>query len=323
MPEPIENDDTQTDDDGMKDGVPSDVFDIMQRVEDKMNEPEPEDDDLGSDDDTIVNDGVDDGALADGEGDEPTDESGLEVIGWDAETIEKIKEINPDLLDDIKGLMEKTTIEDPSEDDEVVEEPEPLGKVDIGDGLTEEQLTTLKEKDPAMAAIIAGLNTQVGQLSESLNSVAEAEAERTKQAENRVRIINFKSANSKMDELETDYPVMGAYDKLPSSTDGTLDARNRSVKERTKLWQRANALHDAGVTASFDEAIDEAITWYRGKNAENLATRKIAKELKGRAKQITARPTQNKTKKKQYAPGSEAHKLSVMDGAFKNAGLEQ
>jgi hypothetical protein len=49
--------------------------------------------------------------------------------------------------------------------------------------------------------------------------------------------------------------------------------------------------------------------------------RKVSKELRGRAKKITNRPTSKKTQKKQPTPGTDAYKISVVRDAFKQAGV--
>jgi len=301
-------------------GIPQDVADVIRGVNKELRDIPTDDvvdDDINAVDDTVG--GNDSTAVDD---DTVDDEVDLSVLGYNAETIEKLREISPEILKDIKGLISATDLNDDTSE-EVVEEtvqPDKTEKV-TASGLTEEQLTALEAENPQMAAVIKTLNTQVGQLSNSLNTVAEQEQNRNRQAAEQQHVSNFRSANKKLDEVSGDFPILGEYDKLPHR-DNKPDMRNPSVKHRAGIWDYAVKLHEGGVTATFDEAMDDSIARYKAKNADNLALRKVSKELRGRAKKITNRPTSKKTKEKEHAPGSDAHKISVVRKAYKAAGVE-
>ena len=311
--------DTSTETPVMADtGIPQSVADVIRGVHADLQDDNPDDydDDTNTNDDTVGD--VDD--TVDTDVDEVDDEVDLSVLGYDAETIEKLKEINPEILKDIKGLISATDIDDDSE--ELVEEGAQLDSTEqvTTSGLTEEQLAVLDKENPQMAAVIRTLNSQVGVLTNSLNTVAEADKARGLEAAQRQHISNFRSANKKLDDISKDFPILGEYGKLPQR-DNKPDMRNRSVKERAGIWDYATKLNDAGVVGSFDEALDNSIALYKAKNAENLAMRKVSKELRGRSKKITNRPTSHKTKKKEPKPGTDAHKISVVREAFKEAGV--
>jgi hypothetical protein len=123
-----------------------------------------------------------------------------------------------------------------------------------------------------------------------------------------------------LDEISEDFPILGQYKKLPQR-DNKPDMRNSAVKQRAGIWDYAVKLHEGGVAATFEDAMDDSIALYKAKNAKNFAMREVSKELRGKAKKFTNRPTSKKTKKKEPTPGTDQHKISVVRDAMKNAGV--
>jgi hypothetical protein len=303
----------------LKDGIPADLSD---KYDDYFKADDTDIDD-GSDDDITPQD-IDGDDLDDNTDDTVTevdeDDYDFSVLGWDEDTIEKIKEINPALLEDLRGLIDaprKEVDEDAEASDQVT------GDI-TSDKVTvdEETLKTLREKDPAMAGVLESLMTQVNSMSDTIVSVRAEEQRRQKESFEREAVSNFRLINSRMDELAEDFPLLGSYDKLPKNADGIPDERNRSVKERAKLWEKANALYGTGAYLTFKDAVDDSLLLYEGKHAKDRATREVIKDLNQRKKQFTARPTNKATKKKKTTPGSEAHKIDVITEAYKAAGVE-
>jgi outer membrane murein-binding lipoprotein Lpp len=294
-------------------GIPQDVADVIRGVHSDLQDEEEELIDETNDGD------VDDSVATDD--DEVDDEVDLSVLGYDAEKIKALKEIDPEILKDIKGLISATDLDDEVSEEAVEEE----AKLDTTEnvqttGLTEEQILEIEKDNPQMAAVVRALNSQVSQLSNSLNTVAEAEKARNLEVLQRTHIANFRSANKKLDEISEDFPILGVYEKLPQR-DNKPDMRNPAVKQRAGIWDYAVKLHEGGVAATFEDAMDDSIALYKAKNAKNLAMREVSKELRGKAKKFTNRPTSKKTKKKEPTPGTDAHKISVVRGAMKQAGV--
>lgn len=299
-------------------GIPQDVADVIRNVHAELQEDTDEEE---TEENNTTGDGTgsDDSAAADGT--EVTDEDDFAVLGYDAETIEKLREINPNILKDIKGLISASEIDDTTSE-EVVDDDKKLDSTEqiANGGLTEEQLAGIAKENPQMAEVIKTLNAQVGLLTNSLNTVAEADKTRNQEAAQKQHIANFRSANKKLDEVSEDFPILGTYEKLPQR-DNKPDMRNPAVKERANIWDYATKLFDGGVTDSFEEAMDDSILRYKTKNAKNLAMREVSKELRGKAHKFTNRPTSKKTKKKEHAPGTDAYKTSVVRDAYKQAGV--
>ncbi|MBW1931463.1 MAG: hypothetical protein JRI56_00250 [Deltaproteobacteria bacterium] len=246
-------------------------------------------------------------------GDEETDLV-TDVLGWDKEVVAKLKELDPGLLDDVKNLLEKPADEETSEEDDAGEE--------TSEAIDLDKIKALKEKDSEVGSLVESLAKQVEMLSSSLQAVVSEEQQRREQEERQTLIKNFRYANNKLDELAKDFPVLGSTSKLPKTDDGQYDVRNRAVRERARLWDTAVALQNAGLAETFEDAFEDAIALYKGRNAENLARRKISKELRERATKFTARPSHRKTKEKTPPKGSDEYKEAVIKKAMKAAGID-
>jgi hypothetical protein len=295
----------------MKDGIPADLSD---KYDGYLEEEEIEEDDLDTEEEEEeTSEEVEETA--------EEDDYDFSVLGWDEDTIDKIKEINPSLLEDLRGLIEKPREEEVDEDAEASDQLK--GDADLDKvSLDDETLKSLREKDPAVAGVLESLMSQVNSMSDTLVSVRAEEQKRQTEARNKEAVSNFRLINSRMDELAEDFPLLGSYDKLPKNSDGIPDERNRSVKERAKMWEKANALYSTGAYLTFKDAVDDSLLLYEGKNAKGRATREVIKDLNQRKQKFTARPTNKATKKKKATPGSEAHKINVITEAYRSAGVE-
>ncbi len=326
MPDTDTTPDKNTNDDDLTNGIPTELSKTLDQI---LENKDTSDDNLEDTDvvedkkDDETNDSADDDSTDDDStegGDKNAEDiTGIDVLGYDAEMVQKLNDIDPNIAKDIRALLEREDVNKTSADDSP-SVPEKIEKVEIEGGITEEQLAALEKENPAMAAIVKNLNTTVEKLSTTLNSVTEDEASRTKKAEEKEHYRNFCATNKKLDGLSKDFPVLGTYDKLPLNADGVPDDRNRSVMVRAKIWGEANALHNTGIFGSFKESLEKAVVLYQGKNSENLAMRKVAKELREQEKKMTSRPSKNKTKQKEAKPGSDEFKEKIVSEALKKAG---
>lgn len=332
MPEQTKTNDTSTEDNGMTDGVPSEVSDLIDKInEDNKEEVEYEEVDEETTeedkntDDTVTKDSTDDSTDNDtgDTGDDAVEGTGIVTLGWDAETVQKLNDLDPNIVKDVEALLERGSVEKSSADDDTQTPKKKIKTVETKGQITDEQLEALEKENPALAAIVKSLNSQVEVLSESLNSVAEDEKIRTEEAEKKEHYNNFRITNRKLDELEKDFPIFGTFDKLPMDVNGVPDNRHRSVRERALVWGKTQALHSTGVFGSFEESLESAITLYRGEKGENLAMRKVAKELNSRSKQITSRPNRTKTKLKTPKKGTDAFMEKIVSDAMKAAGVPE
>ncbi len=320
MPEPEKNDDVlgelvntvETDD--TEDSAEDDKEKILKNISETLN---PDTDDVGDSD----NDDADDSDVNTDDSVATDDDSKYIPLGWDKETLDKIREINPKLLDDVKVLIDKSEkIESDSADDDT-DDTKVSSVKDTEFDLS--KLDELRKTDSNAADLLETMISQVKTLTTSLNTVTAEEQERKEKAENEALVKNFRHANSQMDELSKDFPVFGLEKDLPKLSDGAFDSRNGAVRERAVVWNNAVGMYNAGLGETFEDALADALTLYKGKNGENLSMRKVVKDLNKRKKSFTARPTHKQTKKKELAEGTDEYKISIVKEAMKAAGIER
>jgi hypothetical protein len=322
----------------MVDGIPKSVSDAIDKVVD-ANADDDDDQYLDADDDTKgkgdeksaeADDNVldeEDDDTNDGDDDEVNDElddetvESLKVLGYSKEMVQKLNDIDPDIVKDIASLLETGDVQESSEEDSVPAAKK-TEKVEAEGLISDEDMAVLEKDNPAVAKMLKGLSTTVEKLTTSLNTVAEADEVRAQSAKNKEDYENFCDTNKRLDDLAKDHPIFGAYDKLPLNDKGLPDERNRSVKARATVFGQAQALYTTGSFGTFKECLDGAVTLYEGANGEKKALRKVAGELRGRAKQMTTRPNRNKHVKKQPKPGTDAFMEKTISDAFKKAGVE-
>ncbi|KKL60562.1 hypothetical protein LCGC14_2204060, partial [marine sediment metagenome] len=241
--------------------------------------------------------------------------------GWDKETLEKLREINPKLLEDVKVLIDKSEKDESDSADDDTDDTKVSSVEDTEFDLS--KLDELRKTDSNAADLLETMITQVKTLTTSLNTVTAEEQERKEKAENEALVKNFRHANSKLDELSKDFPVFGLEKDLPKTSDGAFDSRSGAVRERAVVWNNAVGMYSAGLGETFEDALADAVTLYKGKNGENLAMREVVKDLNKRKKNFTARPTHKQTKKKEPAEGTDEFKISIVKEAMKAAGIER
>ena len=349
----FEKDKNDKTDDDTTAGIPNDVLNTINKItEDEDYKPEADDDVSEEDkaaakateaeaaaakaaDDDVVDDDVVDDDVVDEDDDvvdedddieEDIDNSPIPVLGYDEEKIKELNAIDPELVKDIRALAEEGSLGEDDDGDDLSEDDDSKHidstvKVDNGDVITEEQMATLEKENPAMAAIVKGLSTKVGQLSSALSSVSEAETEREAKAAQRENFKNFRSTNKRLDELEKDFPAFGTYKDLPKMENGVPNPRNRCVKERSKLWDMAYALDQTGKFETFEDSLDSAVVLYAGKNGKKKAMREVVGDLNSRKKKFTHRPNRNKTKVKGPKPGSDDFKKKIVRDALEGTGV--
>jgi hypothetical protein len=290
-------------------------------ADDTDDEPEGEVDDASDGDDN-----------ADGESDDTSagdiSEDELAVLGWSKEELSRIAEVNPKILDDVRELIKRTS-EKPSDDKEKAAAEST--KVKDGDKedasvkavVTKEELEAVKGK---MGEEAFGILTKLLDHTNSLQAtIGELQAERVAEnetAKEQKLVADFRIANKKMDELAKDFPILSNTNKLPKDADGKLDSRNASVRERAAIWNHAEALLQAHVSNSFEEALEESVNWYRGKNGKNLAMREVVRDLNKNKKRFTPRPTHKHTKPKEVDESTAEGKEKVMNDIFNEIGIE-
>jgi hypothetical protein len=91
-------------------------------------------------------------------------------------------------------------------------------------------------------------------------------------------------------EASKEFPVFGTTDKLVrfpkgSAREGQIVPKGEAFEARDKVWKTAVAFHQLGM--NWNESLDEALVWYKGKNLEKDVRSKVLKDLKNNEKRIS------------------------------------
>ena len=198
-------------------------------------------------------------------------------------------------------LLELTTgIEDEEE-----EEEEPEKKKKKEDKKTDKQVSDEEKK-----------------LLERIEKLEKTLEESTKQRKAQDEQTILETANKAFDEAGKEFEIFGKTEELPrfpaGPHKGELVPTSAAFKARSEVWNKAVAFINLGATVQ--EAMDDAVTWYKGKNLEKDIHRKIVKDLKGHEKKLSAKRTGKETVK-QYEDEDE-RKADVVREAARRAGIK-
>ncbi len=300
MPKPDEEnkDDFQTEDEV----IPADVLKVMEKSgignDDVEPEPEPEPEPESE----PKSEPEPEPEPKDKEGDtEPIPQEQINIarrLGWSDDYIVEVSNNNPEILEDMVTLAGRqiqqpqveTKVEPaPKEKQEVTE----VAKVELDDAALKKMKESYGDEvvNSVILPLMKGLNTTIGELNTLRGNVDGVE--RTNQATQAKK--NFDEANTVFDGLTETFTVFGKTDELPRTTDGKYDANSPAVQARTEIFDVANAFKASGM--SWTDSLKNAVRWYKGEHAEKSLERKIVKDLKGRTKKFSPRPTSKKTTK--------------------------
>jgi hypothetical protein len=212
---------------------------------------------------------------------EDIDEDFAEVakaLGWSDDDIvnfaseytnQQLKELIPTLLPDE---------EEKKEEKEVTSEK----KIDVNDSkIDDEKLRPYVEQIEKI--LEAKYQEKIGELEERLSvfdqdrSVKEAKQYQT-------------TADDFFDRVAKEFPVFGQTKDLKKFPDGQVVPIGDNFEARNSVWQKAIAFHKMG--ADWQESLEDALVWYKGKNLEKDIRSKVLKELKGNEKRLSPKRTE-------------------------------
>jgi len=206
-----------------------------------------------------------------------------------------------ELLAEIRALRDEVSKlkgEKPEDTPELRADPEltPLQ-------LDEQGLAALREKHgEVIDSLVLPLANQLNAAIESINSIKTQQQEAVVAQQQEMEIQQYLWATKEMDKLSEKFPSLGKTDELPVLPDGTPNMADPRNQARANIYERA------------------VVAWYKGQKAEVEVKRQVVKELNGRKKRFTGRPTKKKTKDRKLS--GDALKEKVISDAFKNAGIE-
>ena len=109
----------------------------------------------------------------------------------------------------------------------------------------------------------------------------------------------LKTANDAFDKASAEFPVFGETKDLPVFPAGPMKGRvvpaGPAYKARAEVFEIANALVKAG--RSLDDAMIDAIAWYRGRHGQQQVQRNLIKSLQDKETQLSGMRTGKEVKK--------------------------
>jgi len=225
--------------------------------------------------------------------------------GWDDETIKTFSEelTNEELLELITEL-ESEKAEELDEGSDGNEETKPAEASDKD-----------KDKDKDEDDKVAKLEKKLAELSKKL--------EDTSKKQEKEALTAIQSAIDQMfDEAGKKFEIFGKTEELlkfpAGPRKGQFVPTSPSFKARSDVWERAKAFMSTGETLS--AAMDNALTWYKGKYLEKDIHRSVLKDLKKHERKLSAKRTGKETQK-QYKDEDE-RKADVVREAARRAGVK-
>lgn len=201
----------------------------------------------------------------------------------DAEIVEFASNYNDvELKEMIPFLSDESELEPPVKP-VVTQEgtPKPQPKVDLSQ---EEFVKTLKEEIRK-------------EFQDELNALKEKQKVVDEVTETQRSQVMLHTVNSAFDEVGKQFEVFGQTKDLPVFPAGPKKGQyiptSTQMKARSEVWSKAHAFIQAGV--SVEEAMSDALTWYKGKNLESDVKKGLIKDLKKNETKLSAKRTSKET----------------------------
>lgn len=211
----------------------------------------------------------------------------LEAAKADGWTDEDVAEFAAKYTDEELRELLPSLLEEEEEIEDIAEEPAEQKEVEKDEDL-EKLVSSLEDK------VLEKLMSKLGQKFESLEDFQAEQASRQK-------VNDFETANKILDEASKDFPVFGEFEKMPRFTAGTrkgvLVPTSQEFKARSEVYDEAIYRLQSGRSNSLQDAMDDALAWYRGKHGQKEVERKVVRNLKKQEQKLSGARTGKETKK--------------------------
>jgi hypothetical protein len=125
------------------------------------------------------------------------------------------------------------------------------------------------------------------------------------------------ATNKFFDKASDKFAVFGKTETLPRFPNGDYVPTSVAMKARSEVWKASKAFENMGLNT--EQALEEALTWYKGKHMEKDVHEKVLKEFKRNEKRLSPKRTAKETVVK-YENESE-EKSAVVTEAMRRAGM--
>ena len=220
-------------------------------------------------------------------------------LGWDDETIKEFAaDYNDEELDEMIPFLD---VEKSQQEEVPVKEDEKKPQEKKSDKEESEELKAMRQE-------LADLKKEFGAVKED------------KAAKEQVDLAN--RVDSIFDKTSEKFKVFGKTEELPKfpagPRKGELIPTSPAYKARTDVFGVAAKLMAGG--SSVDEAMKDALDWYKGKNLEKDVKRNLVKDLKSKEKKLSAKRMGKETVK--VYKDEDEEKSEVVLEAYRKAGVK-
>ena len=235
--------------------------------------------------------------------------------GW---TEEEIREFASDLDDAALLELIPELLATEGEKQEKSEPAEGQAKQDAGRTSSAEVKAKAADdtaKKEATSEELAAIKKELAAIKES---IGEADKERTTKEEE----VMVQTVNQVFDEASEKFEIFGKTEELlkypAGPKKGQLVPTSPAMAARTEVWAKAAPFIQSGIPVK--DAMDIALTWYKGANLEKDVQRNMIKDLKKHEKKLSAKRSGKETVKT-YESEDERKADVVREGARK-AGIK-
>jgi hypothetical protein len=242
-------------------------------------------------------------------------------VGYtDEQIIELAEQYSNKELDELVQYLvdndeEEEDKEEKGEEAEDTEEEDDEEKKSIVDKLNVKDKTLKSYLEQIEKAIETKYQEKFGKIEESLKT-----AEKDKSIK---EVQKYQTtADSFFDNVSKDFPVFGSTDKLARFPKGTPNAgqiipMGEAFDARNSVYQTAMKFHLMGT--DWNEALDEALVWYKGKNMEKDVRSRVLKELKTKETRLSPKRSERSVSSKAITPDEE--KGNLISDLARRAGI--
>ncbi len=226
--------------------------------------------------------------------------------GW---TEEEIKEFAAD-LDDAALL---SLIPELSGKDEKQEKSEP-GKGQAKQEVKVEAADGTAKKEPT--------NEELALVKKELAEIREQISEAKKDRATKEEEVTVQTVNQVFDEVSKDFEIFGKTEELlkypAGPKKGQLVPTSPAMTARSEVWDKAVPFIQSGIPVK--DAMDIALTWYKGAHLEKDVQRNMIKDLKKHEKKLSAKRSGKETVKTYES--EEERQAEVVREAAREAGIK-
>ena len=179
-----------------------------------------------------------------------------------------------------------------------------------------------KPKPPVESAKIEPTNAELAAVKKELAEIKERIGEVDKERSEKENVAMMQTINQAFDEASKEFEIFGKTEELlkypAGPKKGQLVPTSTAMAARSEVWDKVVPFIQAGIPVK--DAMDIALTWYKGKNLEKDVQRNMIKDLKKHEKKLSAKRSGKETVR--VYESEEERQAEVVREAARKAGIK-